>query len=193
MMHQTGRIRFDVAWTGVLCVVATAAMAGDWPAFRGPNGNGVAEEDRAPLHWGPGKNVRWKATLPGPGNSSPIVSHGRVFKTCAEDAGKKRNLYCFDRRTGKELWARTVAFPVVEPMHKSNPYCASTPAADGARVVVWHGSAGVFCVDYPEWAFDPNAGGPRATPIARDGRLFTLGALTARSKNCCRYVATSPL
>ena len=34
-----------------------------------------------------------------------------------------------------------------------------------------------YAVDYPDWAFDPNAGGPRATPIIRDGRLFTLGAL----------------
>jgi len=34
-----------------------------------------------------------------------------------------------------------------------------------------------YAVDYPEWAFDPNAGGPRATPIVRDGNLFTLGAL----------------
>jgi outer membrane protein assembly factor BamB len=34
-----------------------------------------------------------------------------------------------------------------------------------------------YAVDYPDWAFDPNAGGPRATPIVRDGRLFTLGAL----------------
>src|SRR5207247_2886 len=34
-----------------------------------------------------------------------------------------------------------------------------------------------YAADYPDWAFDPNAGGPRATPIIRDGRLFTLGAL----------------
>ncbi|MBI2929291.1 MAG: PQQ-like beta-propeller repeat protein [Verrucomicrobia bacterium] len=34
-----------------------------------------------------------------------------------------------------------------------------------------------YAVDYPEWAFDPNAGGPRATPIVRDGKLFTLGCL----------------
>src|SRR5437667_1203354 len=83
-----------------------ALPAEDWPQFRGPTGNGVAQEDEAPLHWGPAQNVRWKAALPGPGNSSPIASHGRVFVTCAEDAGKKRNLYCFDRRTGKDLWVR---------------------------------------------------------------------------------------
>jgi outer membrane protein assembly factor BamB len=29
---------------------------------------------------------------------------------------------------------------------------------------------------YPEWAFDPNAGGPRATPIVRDGKVYTVGA-----------------
>ena len=34
-----------------------------------------------------------------------------------------------------------------------------------------------YAVDYPDWAFDPNAGGPRATPIVRDGKLFTLGCL----------------
>ena len=107
-----------------------------------------AHEDKAPLHWGPGKNVRWQATLPGPGNSSPIVSRGRVFVTCAEDKGMKRNLYCFDRRTGRELWVRMVEFPTVESTHKSNPYCASTPVADGVRVVVWHGSAGVFCYNF---------------------------------------------
>lgn len=120
-------------------------MAGDWPAFRGPAGNGIAPEDKAPLHWAPGKNVRWKTPLPGPGNSSPIVSRGRVFVTCAEDAGKKRNLYCFDCRSGEKLWVRTVEFPAVEPTHRSNPYCASTPVADGSNIVVWHGSAGVFC------------------------------------------------
>ncbi|HXJ56370.1 MAG TPA: PQQ-binding-like beta-propeller repeat protein [Verrucomicrobiae bacterium] len=34
-----------------------------------------------------------------------------------------------------------------------------------------------YTAAYPEWAFSPNAGGPRATPIVRDGKLYTLGAL----------------
>jgi outer membrane protein assembly factor BamB len=132
----------------VLWAVASSAMAGDWPAFRGPDGNGIAQEDKAPLEWGPEKNIRWKATLPGPGNSSPIVSHGRVFITCAEDQGTRRNLYCYDRQNGQELWVRTVEFPTIESTHPSNPYCASTPVADGMRVIVWHGSPGVFCYDF---------------------------------------------
>ena len=34
-----------------------------------------------------------------------------------------------------------------------------------------------YAVNYPDWAFEPNAGGPRSTPIIRDGKLFTLGSL----------------
>jgi len=147
-MNHCRRTWFRWAWSGFLWAAAAAAVAGDWPAFRGPSGNGVAPEDKAPLHWAPGKNVRWKAPLPGPGNSSPIVSRGRVFITCAEDEGRKRNLYCFDRRTGEKLWVRTVNHTNAEPTHRTNPYCASTPVADGSRVIVWHGSAGVFCYDF---------------------------------------------
>src|SRR5262245_47079131 len=147
-MNQTGKARFCGIRNGLLWMMATSALAGDWPAFRGPDGNGVAQSAKAPLHWGPGKNVRWKASLPGPGNSSPIVSRGRVFVTCAEDEGKKRNLYCFDCGTGEKLWVRTVEFPTAEPTHRTNPYCGSTPVADGSQVVVWHGSAGVFCYNF---------------------------------------------
>lgn len=108
---------FGAACSIILLAMAAAAMAGDWPAFRGPAGNGVSSEDKAPLHWGPEKNIRWKVALPAPGNSSPIVSRGRVFVTCAQDKGTKRNLYCFDRRNGQELWVRTAEFPAFEPTH----------------------------------------------------------------------------
>src|SRR5690348_4060318 len=77
------RISFQTAAAlALLSSLMVAVRARDWPQFRGPLGNGVAQDDdKAPLHWGPTSNVRWKATLPSPDNSSPIVSHGRVFVT----------------------------------------------------------------------------------------------------------------
>ena len=74
---------------------------------------------------------------------------------------------------------RTVEFPSVEPTHKSNPYCASTPVADGARVVVWHGSAGVFCYNFAGkelWKKDlgevRNEWGYGSSPILHRGKVI---------------------
>src|SRR5579872_544584 len=134
-----------------LAIVLTAPAglrAADWPAFRGPNGDGVSSESEVPLHWGPNQNIKWKTPLPAPGDSSPIVSKGKVFVTCATDEGKNRGLYCCDRRTGQLLWSQVVSYERKDPTHGTNPYCGSSPAADGTRVVVWHGSAGLHCYDY---------------------------------------------
>jgi len=141
--------RFYLPILAVTVIACATARAADWPQFRGPQRNGISPETNFPLTWGPDKNIKWKAPLPQPGNSSPIVSGGRVFITCAEDAhGTRRSLYCFDVKDGKKLWVQTVSYEQLDPTHQRNPYCASTPAADGRRVVVWHGSAGVHCYDH---------------------------------------------
>jgi hypothetical protein len=56
-------------------------VAGEWPGWRGPGGNGICQEKRLPLHWGTNENVLWRVPLPDRGNSTPIVSNGRVFIT----------------------------------------------------------------------------------------------------------------
>ncbi len=97
-MHTTRTI------AAVLSLLVSHSMAGDWPAFRGPRGDGQAPSDsNLPVEWSPDVNVKWKAPLPDGGSSSPIVVAGRVFVTCAEDEGRKRHLYCFDRSTGEQL------------------------------------------------------------------------------------------
>ena len=140
----------SITRTLIIALVPAASLtAADWPAFRGPAGNGLSTEQSAPTEWSQDSNIRWKAKLPRPCNGSPIVSNGRVFVTCAEDAqGMQRSLYCFDRTNGKQQWVKTVQFDQEMPTHKTNPYCATTPAADGKRVVVWHGSAGMYCYDF---------------------------------------------
>ena len=123
-------------------------QSSDWTRFRGPTGTGITDDTDVPLTWGPEKNVKWRTPLPGPGNSSPIVWKNHVYITCATDEGHNRSLYCFDRSTGKQLWVRTVKFGEKSPTHQTNPYCASSPAADDERVVVWHSSAGMVCYDH---------------------------------------------
>jgi outer membrane protein assembly factor BamB len=132
----------------VVSLTSAFGLAGDWPAFRGPYGNGISTEKNVPLKWSKTENIKWKAALPAPGNGSPIVSKGKVFVTVATDAGKKRSLLCFDRKTGEKLWATHVSFDGDEPTHGTNPHGSSTPVADGERIVVWHSSAGLYCYDY---------------------------------------------
>jgi outer membrane protein assembly factor BamB len=125
-----------------------ATFADNWPGWRGPTGDGLSAEKGAPLHWSPTENVRWKAALPGAGNSSPIVWDDRVFVTQALDKGARRAVYCFDRATGKLLWQREVRYEGREPTHETNPYCSATPVTDGRHVIASHGSAGLVCYDF---------------------------------------------
>lgn len=49
--------------TGLFVLVAAntvLAATPQWPQFRGPNGSGVAEDARPPVHFGPGTNLLWK-------------------------------------------------------------------------------------------------------------------------------------
>lgn len=134
----------------VLLSTALAAMslqAEDWSAFRGTHGNGLSDARNVPIEWSPDKNIAWKIDLPGKGNGSPIVSDGNIFLVSAENEGRQRHLHCFSTNDGSQRWVRTVEFDRVMPTHKTNAYGGTTPVANSERVVVWHGSAGLYCYD----------------------------------------------
>src|SRR6266487_3863091 len=77
----------------------------NWPRWRGPNADGVADGRKLPIRWSQTENVLWSVKLPGWGTSSPVVYGNRVFVTSqADDGGKKSlRLLCFNRQDGKEL------------------------------------------------------------------------------------------
>lgn len=53
----------------------------DWPRWRGPKADGVADTRKLPTRWSPSENIRWSVKLPGWGTSSPVVYGSRVFVT----------------------------------------------------------------------------------------------------------------
>lgn len=138
-------MRTCIAFLTVLACGAWAA-ADDWPAWRGPDGQGHCAEKDLPLTWSKTENVKWSAPLQAKGNSTPVVSRGRVFLTQANKEGTVRGLLCFDRADGKRLWQKEVAYEDKERVWDG--YCNASPAADGERVVVSFASAGMYCYDY---------------------------------------------
>jgi hypothetical protein len=91
--------------------------------------------------------VKWKVPLPAGGNSTPIIWGDRVFLTQANKNGAVRSLWCLARADGKRLWQKDVPYADKETTHGTNPYCSASPVTDGERVIVSHGSAGLFCYD----------------------------------------------
>ena len=141
--------RLFVAATVIICWLDWSApsSADNWPAWRGPTGDGVCREKSVPLTWSRDENVVWRAELPGPGNSTPIIWENRVFVTCASDDGRRRALICFDRDSGDRLWEQAVTYDKKEVTHKTNPQCSPSPTTDGRLVFAWHGSAGLYAYD----------------------------------------------
>jgi outer membrane protein assembly factor BamB len=109
----------------------SSAEAGNWPRYRGPNGTGTADDKDLPVEWSE-KNFLWKLTLPGPGNSSPIVWGDKIFIQAASEDGKQRMMVCAST-AGKQLWSTPLP-GVVGHTHDKNTLASSTPATDGERV-----------------------------------------------------------
>ena len=57
--------------------------AAQWPRFRGPGSNPIAENPNLPVSWSKTENVEWVADVPGVGWSSPVVWGNRIFITAA--------------------------------------------------------------------------------------------------------------
>jgi outer membrane protein assembly factor BamB len=131
----------------------------------------VAEDQNLPERWNgtTGENIRWKTAIPGLAHSSPVVWEDRIYVTSAissrtgvtfkhglfgeGDASDDRSVhrwkvFCLDRKTGKMLWERTAYEGVPrEKRHIKGTYANSTPATDGAHVVAFFGSQGLYCFD----------------------------------------------
>jgi hypothetical protein len=112
------------------------AAAENWPAWRGPRGDGTSLETNVPLQWDVSRNATWKVAVPGIGHASPIVWGNRIFTVTALPEQRDRVLLCFDRAAGTIVWQRTVVNGPLEKINPENSHASGTPATDGKSVYV---------------------------------------------------------
>ena len=155
-MERQHRLRADPMFRSLLILsVLTPAAAlfaaqGDWPQWRGPNRNGVAD-DGPPLAraWPAGGPTKlWQTesinVARSHGYSTPSVADGRVYLFVTTPIGGKWRdvVYCFDASNGKTLWRNDY------PGHLSRTYAgSSTVCVDGGWVYVAGTDSTMYCMN----------------------------------------------
>ncbi len=144
--QEAGASAGDLA---VRMVADESAGAAFWPRWRGPSGQGVATGGGYPDTWSGTENIQWKSSVPGAGNSSPIVWGDYVFLTTAYDGGRRVSVLAYRRSDGQLLWETEAAEgPTDRGAHDKNGHASATPSTDGERIYVSFGARGLFALDF---------------------------------------------
>jgi outer membrane protein assembly factor BamB len=164
----------------IVSMLASPALADNWPTWRGPTYDGISKESSLPADWSATQNIAWKVTLPGPGGSTPIVWGERVFLT-SED-GEAVVLLCISTE-GKELWKRPFGKVGRHYRNDEGTNASATPSTDGQHVYVFCGSGEFACFDFQGkevWKFDAQerygrfqtGWGTHTSPLLHGDRLY---------------------
>ena len=123
------------------------------PAFRGPGSNAVVYQRGFPTSWNgsSGKNIKWKTAIPLPGYNSPVVWNDKIFLSGAN--ATKREVYCFDKTSGKILWRTPVekiaGSPATAPkVNGETGFAAPTLTTDGRRVYAIFANGDLVALDF---------------------------------------------
>lgn len=134
-----------------LLLLATSALADDWPQWLGPQRDGVWREEGVLKSFPEGgPRVRWRAKV-GSGYAGPAVANGRV--------------YLMDRIVTDP--SRVPGDPFLRAFIPGQERVLCFNEADGE--LIWkHEYECQYSISYPS--------GPRTTPTVKDGKVYTLGA-----------------
>ena len=144
-MRGFGWVGRGLALLAALHVGAAHTGAGDWPEFRGPDGQGHSAEQGLPVEWSESRNVAWKTAVPGLGWSTPAIADGRAWVTTAtaDGEGGSLRLLAFDVESGrKAVDAELFRTDDESAPNPKNSLASPSPIVDGDRVYAHFGTYG---------------------------------------------------
>jgi outer membrane protein assembly factor BamB len=139
--------------------------AGDWPAFRGPDRDGVIPGIMIATDWrATPPQLLWRRSV-GPAWSSVIVIGDRLFTQ--EQRGEQETVVCYEASTGKEVWVHADAVRFEGPPAGAGP--RATPTFADGRLFTLGGTGILNCLDAATgarfWSHDVTADAPAKPPM----------------------------
>jgi outer membrane protein assembly factor BamB len=125
--------------------LALAAVAADWPQWRGPDRTGVSRETGLLKEWPKtGPKLLWKAADVGDGYSTPAVVGGRVY--LLSNRGDDESALALNAEDGKTVWSTRVG-KVGENRGPQYPGARSTPTVDGDVLYALGSDGDLVCLE----------------------------------------------
>ncbi len=177
-------IRNCTQLSAMLLLASTLHADNYWSRFRGPNGTGMIEGGKPPVHLNDDTGLKWKVPV-GLGHSSPIIWGERIFLTSFEN--KTVFIHAISKKDGTIEWSRKRSYegpkkgPGFEDLHEDTNPAAMTLCADDQRVYAYGLSIGLTSYDHSGneiWHHDfkrtPFLYGTGGSPMVHDGTVFVL-------------------
>jgi outer membrane protein assembly factor BamB len=153
----------------------------NWSNWRGPSHNGSTTEKNLPAKWSPTENIAWKTKLPGISAATPIIHGDHIFLPSTDEKTKELQAIALDRKTGKELWRKTVNFSIRRDNRST--YASSSAVTDGERAIFFYGNGDLVAYsfagkelwqrniqrDYGDFAFQWTFS---SSPLLHNGTLY---------------------
>ena len=132
------------------CAVVLPAGAANWPQWRGPNRDDVAQETGLLKSWPKeGPPLLWTYTNAGIGYSGPAIVGDRLYLMGARDGTE----YVFaldlhsEGKTVKEIWSAKIGPLFTWKANDFNAGPSGTPTVDGELLYALGGQGQLVCVD----------------------------------------------
>ena len=131
---------------GMICfALVMAAVADDYPQWRGKNRDGISNETGLLKAWPEGgPKLLWKVAGTGEGHATPSVAKGRIYGMGLRGADEV--VWALDEKTGKEVWATKVAPGITLAAPQGGNGSRSTPTIDGDRLYSIGVSGDLVCL-----------------------------------------------
>jgi outer membrane protein assembly factor BamB len=132
-------------WLLACACLALAALAADWPQWRGPDRTGISKETGLLPEWAKGgPKLLWESRDVEGGYSTPSVVGDRLY--LIGDKGGEESVLALNVADGKKVWSTPVG--KVGP-NKQMPYpgARSTPTIDGDLIFALGSDGDLVCLE----------------------------------------------